>query len=43
MTAEEGGYRVSVCYRPIGVPADDCAWASGEPMLIPLAEGVVSR
>ncbi|MFF5288839.1 hypothetical protein [Paractinoplanes globisporus] len=36
LSAEKAGFEVSVYYQPIGVPADDCEWASGDPMLIPL-------
>lgn len=37
VTAEKNGYGVGVYYQPIGVPADDCEWASGRPMVIPLS------
>jgi hypothetical protein len=36
VTSAKGGYAISVYYQPIGVPADDCEWASGKPILIPL-------
>jgi hypothetical protein len=36
VTAGPNGYGLQVYYQPIGVPADDCAWASGKPILLPL-------
>jgi hypothetical protein len=36
VTTEKGGYGIRVYYPPVGVPAADCAWASGKPILIPL-------
>ena len=36
VTTEKGGCGIRVYYQPVGVPADDCAWASGKPILIPL-------
>jgi hypothetical protein len=38
VTAEKDGYGIAVHFQPIGVPADDCAWASGRPMLLPLTD-----
>jgi hypothetical protein len=36
VTTEKGGYAARVYYQPAGVPADDCAWASGNSILLPL-------
>jgi hypothetical protein len=36
VSADQDAYAIRVYYQPIGVPADDCAWASGAPLLIPL-------
>jgi hypothetical protein len=38
VSARKDGYVLSFYYQPIGVPADDCEWASGSPMLIPLTD-----
>jgi hypothetical protein len=32
--AEGDAYRLRVLYQPLGVPADDCAWATGEPLFL---------
>ncbi|GGQ58893.1 hypothetical protein [Couchioplanes azureus] len=35
VTSEREGYGIQVSYQPLGVPADDCAWADGTPILLP--------
>ncbi|OJF11867.1 hypothetical protein BG844_23870 [Couchioplanes caeruleus subsp. caeruleus] len=36
VTAEKDGYGIRVYYQPLGVPADDCEWALGKPILLPI-------